>query len=62
MYYESMSHLVMASRQKFLVPSDCGMVTAAMNNKFLQPLGQLEIEAKAFEEGLIFAWCSRDYS
>ena len=52
----------MTSKQKFLIPSYCGMVIAAMNKKFLQPLGPLEIEAKAIEEGLIFAWCPRDYS
>lgn len=43
-------HLVMASKQKFLVPSYCGMVIAAMNKKFLQPLGPLEIEAKLLKK------------
>ena len=33
-----------------------GRVAAAMNKKLLQPLGPLEIEAKAMEIGVSFAW------
>ena len=31
-------------------------VTATMSKKIHQPLGTLEIEAKALEEGISFAW------
>ena len=33
-----------------------GSVAVAMNNKLLQPLGPLEIEAKTMEIGVSFAW------
>ena len=45
-----------------MVFPDANAFIVATNKKFLQPFGPLEVEAKAFEEGLIFAWCPRDYS
>ena len=33
-----------------------GKVVAAMSKKLLQPLGSLEIEAKAMEIGVSFVW------
>ena len=39
-----------------VIRDHAGRVTAALNKIVHQPLGPLEIEAKAMEEGVTFAW------
>ena len=59
MYKVNVDRAVFSARKDVgigIVVRDChGLVMAAMSMKVSAPLGPLEVEAKAFEAGLIFA-------